>query len=131
MTDINKDDMKINKMEARIKRRSLLKAGAIAAPLAMTLHGGIPMAHADSASCVEELKNHVEVPHYDDNGHKDGEERFNPDSGFTNRLNHDGTPETHWDYLENEDLTGASCLQSLENSGNQSSHHSEHDSDHD
>lgn len=132
MTEINRDDTKVSKMEARVKRRSLLKAGVIAAPLAMTLHGGISMAHADSASCVKELEDHVTVPHYDDTGHKDGEERFNPREGFTGRVNPDGrTEETHWDYLENEDISGASCLQSLEDSGRGSEHHSEHDSDHD
>ena len=37
-------------------RRSLLKAGALAALIALTLHGGVPLAHANSSgSCVWEL----------------------------------------------------------------------------
>lgn len=53
------DNTEVNKVEGlkkRLDRRSLLKAGAIAAPVALTLHGGVPLAHADSAGlCVVQL----------------------------------------------------------------------------
>lgn len=53
------DDTEVKKSEGlskRLHRRSLLKAGAIAAPVVLTLHGGVPLAHADSAGmCVMQL----------------------------------------------------------------------------
>lgn len=53
------DDTEVKKSEGltkRLNRRSLLRAGAIAAPVALTLHGGVPLAHADSAGmCVMQL----------------------------------------------------------------------------
>jgi len=53
------DNAEVKKAEGlrkRLDRRSLLKAGAIAAPVALTLHGGVPLAHADSAGmCVVQL----------------------------------------------------------------------------
>ncbi len=124
MTKMNKDEASENTPEdARIKRRSILKAGAVIAPLALTLHGGIPMAHASSTGCVEDLKLHVDIPNYSD---PDGDgifeltgttTNFDPDSGVTGRENPDGTSETHWQYLQNEELFGASCLTSIQNSG--------------
>jgi len=115
MTEINSDDIRTDKKKARIKRRSLLKAGAMAAPLAITLYGGISLAHADSTDCVEQLEKNVEVPHFDASGNKDGKESFNPETGFTGRTI-GGKPETHWDYITKEDKTGASCLQSIQSS---------------
>lgn len=132
MTEKNSNDMKINEKEARIKRRSLLKAGMVAAPLAMTLHGGIPLAHAESTDCVEELEKHIEIPHDDDgDGVSDRTEPFDPETGLTGGTNSDGTSETHWDYLINKDKVGASCLQSIEDSGGHHEFHldSEHPSD--
>lgn len=114
MTEIDKDNTMEN---LRIKRRSLLKAGAVIAPLALTLHGGISMAHASSTGCVDDLKEHVRIPTFDGEGNPNGDVPFDPENGLTGRLNENGTPETHWDYLTNEELYGASCLQSIENSG--------------
>lgn len=57
MTKVNETEVKeAEGLKKRLHRRSLLKAGAVAAPIAMTLHGGIPLAHADSAGlCVIQL----------------------------------------------------------------------------
>lgn len=57
MTKVNDTEVKqAEGLKKRLHRRSLLKAGAVAAPIAMTLHGGIPLAHADSAGlCVIQL----------------------------------------------------------------------------
>ena len=50
------EEVKKDGLSKRLHRRSLLKAGAIAAPVALTLHGGVPLAHADSAGlCVLDL----------------------------------------------------------------------------
>jgi len=130
MTDIKEDDMKINKMEARIKRRSLLKAGAVIAPLAITLHGGAAMAQVASAGrCVETMKTTVKVPvnRLDESGAPilDGDGipvtdqvDFSPSvSAFTNRNNDDGSPETHWDYILKGNADGMTCLQSFDSAG--------------
>ena len=68
MTEVNNTDKK-NEVTSgatlgkRLHRRSLLKAGAIAAPVALTLHGGVPLAHADSAGlCVINLMNIANNP---------------------------------------------------------------------
>lgn len=57
MTKVN--ETKVEREEGlakRLHRRSLLKAGAVVAPIALTLHGGVPLAHADSAGlCVIQL----------------------------------------------------------------------------
>ncbi|MBL4603914.1 MAG: hypothetical protein JKY84_14305 [Emcibacteraceae bacterium] len=57
MTKVN--DAEVNKstgLSQRLHRRSLLKAGAVIAPIVVTLHGGVPLAHADSAGlCVMQL----------------------------------------------------------------------------
>lgn len=57
MTKVNDTEVKqAEGLKKRLHRRSLLKAGAVAAPIAMTLHGGVPLAHADSAGlCVVQL----------------------------------------------------------------------------
>ncbi len=57
MTKVNEiKEKKAGGLKKRLDRRSLLKAGAIAAPVALTLHGGVPLAHADSAGlCVVQL----------------------------------------------------------------------------
>lgn len=137
MTEENIKKTKIsNAKNTRINRRRMLKAGAVIAPLAITLHGGIPMAHAASTGCVEDMKKHVKIPHYehdehddhddkdshDDSYHKSGdEESFDPKNGVTGRIieDEDGSDkeETHWDYIINEEEFGASCLQSFEDSG--------------
>lgn len=118
MTEMNKDDAKENATkDARTKRRSILKAGAVIAPLALTLHGGIPMAHASSTGCVDDLITHVKIPIFEsDNGGfvwTGDTEPFSPSpASRTGRGD-----ETHWDYLVNEELFGASCLTSIQNSG--------------
>jgi len=113
------------------------------------------MAHASSAGCIEDMEKHVKVPHYkvkkhnsssnnNNNGKheykRDGRmDSFDPEQyshtarGNTGRLNDDGSPETHWEYIKNEDEHGASCLQSFEDSGriyddsDHDSHHDDHD----
>lgn len=172
MTEMNDKKITENTVaDTRAKRRRILKAGAVIAPLAVTLHGGIPMAHASSVGCVEDMEKHVKVPHYKVKEHDDGDgdgddsgsssssssssshdssgkheyerdgrmDSFDPernsytDRGNTGRLNDDGTPETHWDYIKNEDEHGASCLQSFEDSGriyDDSDHDSHHDDNH-
>jgi len=57
MTKVNETEVKnVEGLNKRLHRRSLLKAGAVAAPIALTLHGGVPLAHADSAGlCVIQL----------------------------------------------------------------------------
>ena len=201
MTEMNDKKITENTVaDTRAKRRRILKAGAVIAPLAVTLHGGIPMAHASSAGCIEDMEKHVKVPHYKVKEHDDGDDddddssshdsgssshdssssshdsgssshdsgsssshdssssssdddgkheyerdgrmdSFDPernsytDRGNTGRLNDDGTPETHWDYIKNEDEHGASCLQSYDDSGriydesDHDSHHDDHDDD--
>jgi len=194
MTEMNDKKITENTVaDTRAKRRRILKAGAVIAPLAVTLHGGIPMAHASSAGCIEDMEKHVKVPHYKVKEHDDSSsssshdsgssssshdsgsssssshdsgssssshdsgsssshdssdkheyerdgrmDSFDPernsytDRGNTGRLNDDGTPETHWDYIKNEDEHGASCLQSFEDSGrihDDSDHDSHHDDD--
>lgn len=66
MTDVNekselKDNESVTTLSKRLHRRSLLKAGAIAAPVAMTLHSGAAATalgnHASSAGlCVLDLR---------------------------------------------------------------------------
>lgn len=128
MTKMNRNDAKNNIADAaRIKRRSILKAGAVVAPLALTLHGGIPLAHAASSGCLDDLRLHVKVPNFipdlenSNNGKTvykwDGEDpvAFAPEQTTGREIN--GVIETHWDYLKNEEVFGASCLTSIENSG--------------
>jgi len=57
MTKVNDEEVKCEEgLSKRLHRRSLLKAGAVVAPIALTLHGGVPLAHADSAGlCVVQL----------------------------------------------------------------------------
>jgi len=144
MTEEHKSDKMIKAIEHnRIKRRSLLKAGAAVAPLAITLHGGLAMASVTSAGCVEDLEKHIEVPHYEldtpDDGtglhetyHRsssDHDQKFDPEFGKTGRKIHDKDgllkEESHWDYIINEESTGASCLQSFANKGYE--HHDDDD----
>ncbi len=126
MTDMKKDDMKMNKTdEKRIKRRSLLKAGAVIAPLAITLHGGVAFAQVNSAGrCIEDMKTNVQIPLYEEVPIGSGTYQqtgtsvnFSPDNNqFTGRFV-GGQPETHWQYIENEQLSGITCLQSFANAG--------------
>jgi len=125
MTEINSDDTRTDKKKTRIKRRSLLRAGAVAAPLAITLYGGISLAHANSTDCVEALERTKEIPHFDDKGKQDGERDFNPRFGVTGRTV-DNMPETHWDYLmKQKEGSGASCLQSIGDPSNYNEFHSD------
>lgn len=129
MTDMKKDDMKMNKTdEKRIKRRSLLKAGAVIAPLAITLHGGVAFAQVNSAGrCIENMKTNVQIPLYEEVPLGSGTYQqtgttvnFSPENtDFTGRFNVNGVPgpETHWQYIENEQLSGITCLQSYANAG--------------
>ncbi len=124
MTDMKKDDLKMNKTdEKRIKRRSLLKAGAVIAPLAITLHGGVAFAQVNSAGrCIENMRTNVQIPLFEDVGGGVYQQTgvsvdFSPDNtALTGRLV-GGQPETHWQYIENEQLSGVTCLQSYANAG--------------
>ena len=54
MTNANDPKKEIDTVESKRQlRRRLLKTGALAAPVAMTLHGGVPLAHAASAGMCE------------------------------------------------------------------------------
>jgi len=54
MTNVNDTEKKIDAVDSKRQlRRRLLKTGALAAPIAMTLHGGVPLAHAASAGMCE------------------------------------------------------------------------------
>lgn len=54
---MDNDNMMDAQEQKRLNRRRLLRAGAIAAPVALTLHGGVPLAHADSAGmCALKLQ---------------------------------------------------------------------------
>jgi len=122
MTEMKKNEPKMKKaVNTRIKRRSLLKAGAVIAPLAITLHGGIPLAHAASANCIDDMETRIKVPTFTTNDggqtyQRNGEQLFNAETGLTGRMV-GGNPETHWEYIVEEDLFGASCLQSFKNTG--------------
>ena len=125
MTEENKNKTTMsNAINTRLNRRSMLKAGAVVVPLAITLHGGIPVAHAASGGCVEDMETRITVPQFKlgDDGvtyevnHDLPALPFDPVAGETGRII-DGLDETHWDYITNEELFGASCLQSFENAG--------------
>ena len=117
MTEINKDDVKKNAMEeTRLKRRSILKAGAVIAPLAVTLHGGIPLAHAASTGCVQELVDNVTIPVYENGSYNmNNMVQFNPNA-YTGLIEN-GESESHWDYLIDKKLYGASCMTSIISTG--------------
>ncbi len=54
MTKVNGTEKKMDAIDSKRQlRRRLLKTGALAAPVAMTLHGGVPLAHAASAGLCE------------------------------------------------------------------------------
>ncbi len=112
MTRINKDIAKNG--DLRLKRRSILKAGAVIAPLAITLHGGISVAHANSATCVDQMvANDVQVPLFNADGTPKGiTEQFNPQSGLTGKVIN-GVPQTHWEYIETGVMGYTSCLTSI------------------
>lgn len=123
-------------LSKRLHRRSLLKAGAIVAPIALTLHGGVPLAHADSSgSCIIELFNIGQDsthPNYEDmqipmnpknghfatviNGHVNdpGAGTTYPDGTYWEPFN--PTNEEHWQYItESPANYGYSCIVSVTN----------------
>ncbi|VAW00144.1 hypothetical protein MNBD_ALPHA01-675 [hydrothermal vent metagenome] len=115
MTEMKIDNATINeKTETRLRRRSILKAGAVIAPLAITLHGGISLAHANSATCVDKMvANQVQVPKLNPDGSMTGvTEIFNPESGLTGQMIN-GHAQTHWEYIETGVMGYTSCLTSI------------------
>ncbi|PCJ38546.1 MAG: hypothetical protein COA81_12870 [Alphaproteobacteria bacterium] len=108
-----KEDSAKNK-DLRLKRRSILKAGAVIAPLAITLHGGISVAHANSATCVDQMvANDVQIPLFNADGTSKGiTERFNPESGLTGKVIN-SNPQTHWEYIQTGVMGFTSCLTSI------------------
>ncbi|MBT6328427.1 MAG: hypothetical protein HOJ34_01475, partial [Kordiimonadaceae bacterium] len=135
MADIENQSGKTeDSLSKRLHRRSLLKAGAIVAPIALTLHGGVPLAHADSSgSCIIELWNIGENPSHPN--YEDMQIPMNPKNGHfqtvTNGLgNPNGgtypadtdwqafnpTNEEHWKYIaESPANYGYSCIVSVTN----------------
>ncbi len=115
MTEVKKDNATTHKKtEVRLRRRSLLKAGAVIAPLAITLHGGISLAHANSATCVDKMvTNGVQIPILNPDGSPTGvTELFNPESGLTGQIIN-GQSQTHWEYIETGVMGYTSCLTSI------------------
>ncbi|WP_339864237.1 hypothetical protein [Paremcibacter congregatus] len=121
MTDVNKDDV-INKSdEERLKRRRILKAGAVIAPLAVTLHGGNAMAQVVSATCVEKMEGQLIIPQFEETSPGQftevGKQEFSefPMQATTGRPNpsNPAVPETHWDYISLQDSPGHSCYNSI------------------
>ena len=128
------EEVKKDGLSKRLHRRSLLKAGAIAAPVALTLHGGVPLAHADSAGlCVLDLQKIANNPN--DSRHKmmlvptapNGKVTL-PNNSFkhsfykeadhypegTKMMPWDSGNYQHWDFLEkNEGHYGWSCINSI------------------
>lgn len=124
MTEINKDDNNKTTDDMRAKRRLILKAGAAIAPLAVTLYGGIPLAHAASASCEEKMTNNgFQIPNYDpETGEYTGTITYGHNIHTGRMLNsgmNSGKPETHWDFISIEGNPGHSCFNSLNPNGNE------------
>ncbi|MBL4802312.1 MAG: hypothetical protein JKY45_10495 [Emcibacter sp.] len=120
MTEMNKDDAQ--KEAARMKRRSLLKAGAAIVPLAVTLHGGAAFAHVSSAGrCVSNLTDNLMIPQFKKkhNGtyKKIGMTNFKPSMADMTGRKINGIPEDHWNYVLREKMSGQTCLQSFMQSG--------------
>ncbi|VAV88136.1 hypothetical protein MNBD_ALPHA02-1668 [hydrothermal vent metagenome] len=112
MTGTKEDSAKNE--DLRLKRRSILKAGAVIAPLAITLHGGISVAHANSATCVDQMvANDVQIPLFEADGTPKGiTEQFNPQTGLTGNVINN-VPQTHWEYIETGVMGYTSCLSSI------------------
>ncbi len=123
MTKKNEDGAMMEMTDqARIRRRRILKAGAVIAPLAVTLHGGVAFAQVNSAGrCVEHLKDTLRIPTFsvdaDGNYVQNGSVAFNPSPGAMTGRVIDGQPEDHWNYVIREQLAGQTCLQSFMASG--------------
>ncbi len=128
MTEMNKKDLNKEITEdVRLKRRKLLKAGAMAVPVAVTLHGGTAFAQVHSAyRCVDNLKGKLgpnPMPKFKADGVTvDHMTQFDPVNGLTGRQITEGGQlknETHWDYLQNElnEDTMHSCENSFFNAG--------------
>lgn len=108
MNEIDKSKMKkVSDKENRLSRRRLLKTGAVMAPLALTLHGGIPLAHADSAGlCVLHLEELAQ----------EGDPTLQLPLGPQGQLvPFDGGIESHWEYITADSSRhGYSCLNSID-----------------
>ena len=90
-------------------RRRLMRIGLTAAPIALTLHGGLPLAHADSLGlCVLQLEEQAAAGDPDLQIPVNG----NPNSG--NTVPFDSSNSDHWEYIQVNNLEGASCLTSIE-----------------
>lgn len=128
------DNKAATMMDKRMQRRRLLRTGALAAPIAMTLHGGVPLAHADSSgSCVFELIDiannpshprwgELQVPINSNSGHvahtAHGHD-VEPDAGDyppgTVLMPFDASDE-HWEFISSaSNRFGFSCVASVTN----------------
>ncbi len=132
MTKVNETEVKeAEGLKKRLHRRSLLKAGAVAAPIAMTLHGGIPLAHADSAGlCVVQM---IEIAQGNDSRArmlqvpvKNGQIARPLVGEHQSEINAEDYPEgtvlepfnasrLHWDFISdpNNNRFGFSCVSSI------------------
>ena len=107
---------------ARINRRKILKAGAVIAPLAVTLHSGVPLAHAASAACDVKMDWQKIIPEFEAVKNHDGTYTntktgkilgYRGTAGKTGRILEFGIEETHWDYISQPGVTGHSCYNSI------------------
>lgn len=144
MTDVNertemKNIDKSTTLSKRLHRRSLLKAGAIAAPVAMTLHSGAAARalgnHASSAGlCVLDLRDIATDTNHPNNGYlqipvKGGRVARRKDRQRHNgRVNardcekgtrlepFDPRNRVHWDFIKDprNGRFGMSCINSIE-----------------
>ena len=134
MISKNNSENKIDAvMDQRMLRRRLLKTGALVAPIALTLHGGVPLAHADSSgSCILELMDiannqspgtrwdELQVPINDGqvaaiNGDHAAVPELKDYPEGTELVPFDGSPE-HWEFISSSsNRFGFSCIASVTN----------------
>lgn len=144
MTDVNekselKDNESVTTLSKRLHRRSLLKAGAIAAPFAMTLHSGAAATalgnHASSAGlCVLDLREIATNPNHPRNEYMQvpinggriarRRDRRRHNGRINARDCEDGTRlepfdprnRVHWDFIKDSRNArfGMSCINSIE-----------------
>jgi len=128
MNENDKNDLTDNNVsKSRLSRRRLLKTGAAMAPLALTIHGGIPLAHADSAGlCVRQLEEladlgdpRMQIPtklngqlHDSDDG--ESERYGQSDNDEEEKVPFNSEVESHWKYIKSDSSRhGYSCLNSI------------------
>ena len=115
--------------KTRLKRRSILKTGAVIAPLAVSLHSGAAMAQVLSAACDVKMQGRSIIPTYTTQPQSGGG-YINSPTG--NTIGYQGTAgktgrkfdspvlgheETHWEYISDPAHTGHSCYTSIMDTG--------------